>query len=180
MNKLEQYQELKQIINVDVTPVEELHPVLAKEVLAKLRKYNYEELVLALLLKAMIRQTDKTTQNNPKLQQILKHLSKVTHAAAYIRNAVDAANKIWYESFTELKCNISIFDFIKTFVIKYPKQFKKMGLNTKKIIALRKDHADKNYAFVTLKLTNLMIKKLDLEIEQDTIEVAKYHATKEK
>jgi len=162
----------------EIIPIELLKPVIQKQILLNLKRYTFEEHVLALLMKTMLAQLDEVDKCKDYVQKQLKALNKILQATVYVNGIVNASNTIWGDTFKELPINTSIAGFCKSIAFRKPKQFKKMGVNIKAFIKLDKVHDEKGITFQTLKVVNLMLEKLKVEVAKDDLELKEYRLRK--
>ncbi len=157
---------------MNITPIHLLNPIAQKQILATLRKYTFEDHVLALILKVMLQQLDEEDQRIPYVQKGLRALGKISNATKYVSGIVDATNKIWGDTYAENKISTSIAGFAVALIFKRPKQFKKIGLNIKHFQKLNKVHGVEGHTMQTLKIVNIMLEKLEIAKEKDLKEIA--------
>jgi len=161
-----------------LVPITRLHPVIKNNILKTLRKFDFEEQLLALVLWHMIRQLDEGTQSLKYIQKNLKTLAKINMATRYVTDIVDATNRVWLDSFKELPNDVSIAGFLKTFVFRREKQFKKIGVNIKDFIKLDTLHGANKHTMGTLKVISLMLKKVEDEKKIDAVNVQEWRDKK--
>ena len=158
-----------------------LNKVARQQILDNLRRYSTEERLLALILHTMLRQLDEQDLNLKYVAKNIRHLKKLNRASRYAPKIIDASNRVWKDSFTEMTVNVSIADFASIITFKRKAQFKKMNVNASDFGKLQKtiegvtvkeeDGVQKvsvnssGYTFTTTRLVNLMLDKIDKEVE---------------
>lgn len=162
-------------------PLNSLNKVARQQILDNLRKHSTEERLLALILHTMLRQLDEADLNIKYVVKNVKHLKKINRASRYAPSIIDASNRVWKDSFTEMTVNVSIADFASLITFRRAKAFKKMNVNASDFGKLQKaiegvttkevdgeqivEANASGYTFQTSRLVNLMLKKIDAEVE---------------
>jgi len=171
---------MNKIVVAGLMPIERVNPIAKQKILATLKKYSFEEQLFALLLWHMIKELDDSTQRLKYVQRNLKNLAKINAATRYVKNIIDATNRVWLESFEEMTVDVSIAGFCKSIVFKREAMFKKMGIRLDDFIKLDMLHGARDKTMITLKVINLMFTKIENEITIDKIEVDNYLKNRKK
>jgi len=144
-----------------ITPLDKLNPIHYKQVVAHLKALTLEQRLLALLATTMINQLDAADYKLSYVKKNKERLGRINNITAYVPEIVNASNEIWKEAFEELTINVGISTFLVAIIFRRQKQFKKMKVNIKDFRRLNKNHGVDGVNLQTMKLVNLMLKKID-------------------
>jgi len=150
-----------------ITPFHRLNPVAKKQIQENQKRFTAEERLLSLMLTTMVLALGEDDLKLKYVQKNLLWLQKTNRATGYLDNAgafVEASNRVWFETFKEIKGDVSISAYMTAIIYKRQKQYKKLGVNYSDFKRLWKAHAVEGYTMHTTKVVNRMLEKIKKEV----------------